>query len=980
MTTEIIDVAEREEAIRKFVLSQFETSHRPEDLLSSESSHAGMKVQCLHEMSSSHLPPESNLKSTPYVNVYDALLDGKTRRFLYLSQPIEKGQSVELKSSPNQPPGSSVTSTSEARLWIERSLLGATNQTLLRLVDSLCTNLAPQFMDIGSAGVGGSNSLISIISRRRYHWVMTRIHERFNAIPSSEQNDTIAKKLVDVRDFLWSKTLVAKLENLPIWSIETLQKEIRDELIHELSRNDDMKAFLESRDSWCDVASSVFNRSLDLFSEYCAVLENLCPDGMRSKIGQIVYDAVAEIKAAAENTAGVGPDRFDRLALCFKNTTAKLRWKVLPSFGEILRQTAKEPYRDDLSLRGERPLLIEETDDLRVVALKGISGTVIWKSLSEITFERDSVDTRWYTLRQVSAIIQAVADSAFVILRRYDGEVDSLESVNHDIEQAVRNALKDSKVTLISSASDESAPRGLAVPKFISDTSRMKCDYQPNSSPFFHGFIWPVLRGEGWRLVAGNTPQDIVYCPPTYQANAYSDGRQREKVARQRAHLARESRSIGLGYLPKLTKRLFELCTRVPEDDGRAEEAQNIDISPINVSVRDVLKVFGHFLSEQVTEKGATSKVVSKVEIQRRIEVITEAMESLFDKMAAHTFSPSDSQKLDDGARWSEVLGSRHLMKILLVLPSCLRETKLPPARQSQIILFARELLDFLARNNKRFFGESIDLPREVYEDEVSVPLFLSQKLLISAGEKDDVDGFSDENHEIESLEIVQNEDRQELTDFTTIVMDQTIISYATEEDTARKNRRITVGHPCIVCRHCHGRHGEGKYFFGSMESMTTAATVIEKHLLRCPDIEQSVKDRMTKVRSKHAEQRKALPTGAQTSFFGRLFQRLQSMGPSQDGSSSFFFPMAPSMGNQNERDPALSSDDATDSGDGFKNHVEVLEFIQSSEPWKSNEVLVEAVEKYYNCLQYGGRIANTKKAPTNFSSEWLYSKIAPSN
>jgi hypothetical protein len=162
------------------------------------------------------------------------------------------------------------------------------------------------------------------------------------------------------------------------------------------------------------------------------------------------------------------------------------------------------------------------------------------------------------------------------------------------------------------------------------------------------------------------------------------------------------------------------------------------------------------------------------------------------------------------------------------------------------------------------------------------------------------------------------------------------------------------------------------------MESMTTAATVIEKHLLRCPDIEQSVKDRMTKVRSKHAEQRKALPTGAQTSFFGRLFQRLQSMGPSQDGSSSFFFPMAPSMGNRNERDPALSSDDATDSGDGFKNHVEVLEFIQSSEPWKSNEVLVEAVENYYNCLQYGGRIANTKKAPTNFSSEWLYSKIAP--
>jgi hypothetical protein len=36
--------------------------------------------------------------------------------------------------------------------------------------------------------------------------------------------------------------------------------------------------------------------------------------------------------------------------------------------------------------------------------------------------------------------------------------------------------------------------------------------------------------------------------------------RQKEKVARHSAHLARESRCVGLGYLAKLTKRLIIKC------------------------------------------------------------------------------------------------------------------------------------------------------------------------------------------------------------------------------------------------------------------------------------------------------------------------------------------------------------------------------------------------------------------------------------
>eukprot|EP00536_Pseudo-nitzschia_multiseries_P012415 jgi/Psemu1/309106/fgenesh1_kg.474_\ len=211
--------------------------------------------------------------------------------------------------------------------------------------------------------------------------------------------------------------------------------------------------------------------------------------------------------------------------------------------------------------------------------------------------------------------------------------------------------------------------------------------------------------------------------------------------------------------------------------------------------------------------------------------------------------------------------------------------------------------------------------------------------------------------------------------------MSQTVLDKATPED---KNR---AGQPCIVCRHCLGVNG-GKYFYGSYESLATATTVVEKHILKCAKVTDEVKQEVTSARTYHSKQRKNLPMGAQGAFFVRLYSRMQSMI-------------------QPCHEPEISSDDSTMSTlqtkekisatradtrsmakkevgvevkindcREFKNHLEVMDFIQSTEPWRSNKPLGEMISKYYNCLDYGGKIFHTDQSPLVFSSEWLYSKL----
>ena len=60
-----------------------------------------------------------------------------------------------------------------------------------------------------------------------------------------------------------------------------------------------------------------------------------------------------------------------------------------------------------------------------------------------------------------------------------------------------------------------------------------------------------------------------------------------------------------------------------------------------------------------------------------------------------------------------------------------------------------------------------------------------------------------------------------------------------------------------------------------------------------------------------------------------------------------------------------------------FTDHIRVLDYIRSGN-FKPNRELEEALDKYYSCLDYGGRVYNTPSMPENFSSVWLLAKVLP--
>jgi len=82
--------------------------------------------------------------------------------------------------------------------------------------------------------------------------------------------------------------------------------------------------------------------------------------------------------------------------------------------------------------------------------------------------------------------------------------------------------------------------------------------YYPNSQPLFLNFVWPVLRSAHWRLEAGDHPSSVTFLPPG-QGSRRKEADKRGKHDRvlSRAKLARATNEVGLGFVPKLTKRVF---------------------------------------------------------------------------------------------------------------------------------------------------------------------------------------------------------------------------------------------------------------------------------------------------------------------------------------------------------------------------------------------------------------------------------------
>ena len=485
---------------------------------------------------------------------------------------------------------------------------------------------------------------------------------------------------------------------------------------------------------------------------------------------------------------------------------------------------------------------------------------------------------------------------------------------------------------------------------------------QPDTEQFFLGIVWPVLREFGWRIEVENFPSDRVFAAPRWKGDQQKLGKLAKLAKthrdRRRQNLAREVNQIGFGAISKLTKRLFVASGGLSKDNdslGRPASGRKM------LSVR---KICNKFL-----ESIKASATVNDSEVMERAEEIIDQVIECFDSLA-----PAIQSTTIERGTASEKYGGDVFMQFLLVLPALLGRSEVELQEMNDSLELVHELTHFMTNNHADVFPAGMQPPPEVYMTKGKrVPSTLLARL-----ERKRPGGVNNSAPD-ELTEVLWEEDAEELSDFVTNVMSQTVACRATEVDVARKFRRIHVGYPGVVCRHCLGEGGEGRYFFTTIESLTTLSTVFEKHIMKCAYVPADVKKAVVTARSKHAEQRKAYPNGAQQAYFNRLWDRLRSMKIAGTTSSSAV-PLAKmnGVGGSAPEEPANEMSSHPDEKMTFTKSLDVLDFVRTSAPWKGTKDIEEALNQYYNCLDYGGRIYQTKSMPEHFSEAWLLNKVVP--
>ena len=333
------------------------------------------------------------------------------------------------------------------------------------------------------------------------------------------------------------------------------------------------------------------------------------------------------------------------------------------------------------------------------------------------------------------------------------------------------------------------------------------------------------------------------------------------------------------------------------------------------MTVRKVCDSFIESIEEAAKEKD--DMVLGRVK-----EIIDQVIEC-FDSLA-----PDIQLATVERGPPSEKYGADVFMEFLLVLPALLGRADVELQVMNDSLELVHELTAFMTHNIP-FFPAAMRPSPEVYMTKGKrVPSSLLTRLehkSFSGQNKNPMDELTD---------VLWDEDAEVLSDFVVNVMKQTLACRATEADVARKFRRIHVGYPGVVCRHCMGDGGEGRYFFTTIESLTTLSTVFEKHIMKCAFVPADVKKNVVAARSTHAEQRKAFPNGAQQAYFNRLWDRLRTLKIAGTTSSSAV-PLAKTNGSAVTSNEDVPSEMAAHSDEKmtFTSSSDVLDFVRTSAP-----------------------------------------------
>lgn len=125
---------------------------------------------------------------------------------------------------------------------------------------------------------------------------------------------------------------------------------------------------------------------------------------------------------------------------------------------------------------------------------------------------------------------------------------------------------------------------------------------------------------------------------------------------------------------------------------------------------------------------------------------------------------------------------------------------------------------------------------------------------------------------------VVQDEDKEMVTDYLFLLMDQMETCQFTEEDRSGGRSKIknnTVGFPGMQCKHCQGKAGFGRYFPSSVNALALANSDrnINNHLQKCRRCPPEIKQELVRLQKDSTQGKNR--RGLRKLFFRRVWERM---------------------------------------------------------------------------------------------------------
>lgn len=595
----------------------------------------------------------------------------------------------------------------------------------------------------------------------------------------------------------------------------------------------------------------------------------------------------------------------------------------------------------------------QQTDKLQSTSLSNIlfcypvsgkgpdcSSTVIMRSSHEIKENCSVINLDWYRLQFIRI--------ACKVLSAFQFSLNKSEFEIFKVQEIISSFCKVCSVSLPEQGTYDASPNHI-----VPNDNTLKP--MPDSLQFFLGLVWPCIRDNGWRLEGFLRPQEVTFLAP----DKVLDIRKRAAAATKnrsakRARLTEELKTLSIDKTCKLTKRLIvATIANRSVDRPISNEIQKPEAN-------DLLSTFLDFIKIKIEQDPLLSKKSSFV-----VDAVKKCINALASNLSMRDRDLSSTKTYQEDCS-SESLSLDTFLQILFILPYILKETNLPMGKLRMAGGIISEIISCFTQKYKCLLHEDLHPPQEEY----SIETLRSSCVKGSCG--------STEHSQIgihETVEVILDSYKSCVTDYITLTMGQGVICGANEDDVIRKNRKFELGFPGIVCRHCLGGSGSGKYFFSTVEGLMSSYSVMENHLMKCTKCPVHIKSEIVGVKRYHLQQRKGLPVGCQSVFYSKLWDRMchSFIEPQVTGlKSSVLLEKSEASG--------LSSEAVQSDIKQFQLHLDVLNYVRLDVLQTTNEEIQESLDIYYSFLEYGGQVFHTNAMPQNFSSEWLLSKLFIAN